>query len=114
MSQQTLTATISSTLVLMERSSFAHSYKYKGEGDYGVSYNLFDRGGSRIILYVRREIKHGRKVRGKENDLSLFIGNFNLIDAANKVRVVNWNYGLDEDMLVWLLAAPKGAKKRKL
>ena len=68
-------------------------------------------------MYVRREIKHGRKVRGKGNDLSLSIWRFNSIDVAKKARVVRWNYGLDEDVragLVPLLAAPKGAKKRKV
>ena len=54
--------------------------------------------GGRSILYVRREIKHGRKVRGKRNALSLFIRRFNSIDTAKNARVVRWNYGLDEDV----------------
>ena len=82
-----------------------------------MTYNLLAHGGSRSLLYVRREIKHGRKVRGKGNDLSLSIWRFNSIDVAKKARVVRWNYGLDEDVragLVRLLAAPKRAKKRKV
>ena len=65
-------------------------------------------------MYVRREIKHGRKWGNK---LSLSIGRFNSIDTAKKARVVRWNNGLDEDVragLVRLLAAPKVAKKRKV
>ena len=68
-------------------------------------------------MYVRREIKHGRKVRGKGNTFSLFIGRFNLIDAAKKARVVHWNYRLDEDIQagkVQFSTASKGAKKRKV
>ena len=90
------------------------AFAHEGEGDYEVSYNLLGRGGSRSILYVRREIKHGRKWGNK---LSLSIGRFNSIDTAKKARVVRWNYGLDEDVragLVRLLAAPKVAKKRKV
>ena len=39
-------------------------------------------------MYVRREIKHGWKVRGKGNALYLSIGRFNPIDIAKKARVV--------------------------
>ena len=70
------------------------------------------------MLYIHREIKHGQKVRGKENAICLFIGRFNSINAAKKARDVRWNYGLDEDIhagLVRLLAASKGeTTKRKV
>ena len=60
----------------------------RGGGEYEVPYNLLGHAGSRSILYVRREIEHGRKVRRKGNTLFLFIGHFNLIDAAKNVKVV--------------------------
>ena len=58
------------------------AFIYEGEREYEVPYNLLGHGGSRSILYVRREIGHGRKLRGKKNTLSLFIGRFNSIDVA--------------------------------
>ena len=79
------------------------AFVYEGEGDYEVPYNLLGHWGSRSLLHVRREIKHGRKVRGKGNALSLFIGRFNSIDAAKNARVVRWNYGLDEDVRAGLV-----------
>ena len=96
-----INAVVDATLLL-------RAFAYEGDGDYEVPYNLLGHGGSRSILYVRREIKHGRKWGNK---LSLSIGHFNLIDATKKARVVRWNYGLDKDVragLVRLLAASKG------
>ena len=40
---------------------FLCAFAHEGERDYKVPYNLLGRGESRSILYVRREIKHGRK-----------------------------------------------------
>ena len=35
------------------------AFVYEGEGEYEVPYNLLGHGGSRSIMYLRREIKHG-------------------------------------------------------
>ena len=64
-------------------------------------------------MYVRREVKHGRKMRG--HDFSLFIGRFRSTDDAKRARVVRWNYGLDEDDkagLIQFLIETKPSKKR--
>ena len=55
---------------------------YEGGEEYTVPYNLLDHGGSWSILYILREIKHGRKMQGKRNALSLFSGCFNSINVA--------------------------------
>ena len=41
------------------------AFANEGGGDYELPYSVLGREGSRAMLYVRREIKHGRKVRGK-------------------------------------------------
>ena len=64
------------------------AFAYEREGDYEAPYNLLGHGGSRSILCVRREMKHGRKWGNK---FFLSIVRFNSIDATKKARVVRWN-----------------------
>ena len=78
---------------------------------YALSYDeSFHRAGDTSVLYVRKEIKRGRRTADSR---SLFIGRFESMEAGQNAKVVRWRVAMDSDVRAGLIRYLSKGKKRR-